>query len=88
MDDKTLLLILIGGGIAAYLAYSLSKSAQAQPSGGGDTGGGAGQTPPVAVDYGNAGTGLGSGFGLSNLSQQALCRVAPSLCWNPAPPLW
>jgi len=76
MDGKTLLLVLLGGGVAAYLAYSLAKPAPASPSGGGGTGD-AGQTPP-AVDYGDAGAGLG--FGLGNLGQDALCRVAPSLC--------
>jgi len=84
MDGKTLLLVLLGGGVAAYLAYSLAKPAPASPSGGGT--GDAGQTPPAVVDYGDAGAGLG--FGLGNLGQDALCRVAPSLCswwWNPAP---
>ncbi|ACV05049.1 VP22 [Thermus phage P23-77] len=85
MDGKTLLLVLLGGGVAAYLAYSLAKRAPASPSSGGGTGD-AGQTPPAVVDYGDAGAGLG--FGLGNLGQDALCRVAPSLCswwWNPAP---
>jgi hypothetical protein len=89
MDGKTLLLMLIGGGIAAYLAYSLTKSAQsAQPSGENGMGG-------DAETGGDAGTGLD--FGLSN---NALCRVAPELCnpvlkldssfpvLKPAPTLW
>lgn len=91
MDGKTVLLMLIGGGVAAYLAYSLAKggSTGAPASTAGE--GGEQALPPAVVDYGydpgyqNPGGGL-TGFGLGALGDSTLCRVAPSLCswYNPA----
>ncbi len=85
MDGKTVLLMLIGGGVAAYLAYSLAKggSTGAPASTAGE--GGEQALPPAVVDYGQNVGGL-PGFGLGELGQDALCRVAPSLCswYNPA----
>lgn len=87
MDGKTLILVLIGGGVAAYLAYSLAKGGPSSGTYGGETGGSSGgqAAPPAVVDYGNEPGGL-AGFGLSDLGDNALCRVAPSLCswYNPA----
>lgn len=89
MDSKTLLLMLIGGGVAAYLAYSMAKgsssaSAATPPATPGESGDSGDQAkPPAVVDYGNE---SGLGFGLGSLGDNALCRVAPSLCswYNPA----
>lgn len=83
MDGKTLLLMLIGGGVAAYLAYSLAKGGStASPGGAGSGEAGDQAAPPAVVDT------MPSpyGWGLGGLSDDALCRVAPSLCswFNPA----
>jgi len=83
MESKTLLLVLVGFGVAAYVAYQLGKGgaggsqpsqdAPAQPS-----------PPPSSVDEGS-----GNLFpGLSGMDQATLCRVAPSLCaWRIPRPL-
>lgn len=78
MDGKTLLLVLIGGGVAAYLAYTWAKGkgqpAQA-PSEGSEAEG-----PPVAVDQGT------DPFGIGGMDWDRLCRVAPNLCsWFRSP---
>lgn len=73
MESRTLLLALLGFGVAGYLAYQLAKG-QAAPA--------PAENPPVVVDdFGGQ-----PPFGLGNLGQDALCRVAPSLCgwYNPA----
>ncbi len=88
MESKTLLLALLGFGVAGYLAYQLAKGQTA-------TGSGQAETAPAPSDFGGQ-----PPFGLGNLGQDALCQVAPSLCgWynrayvgRPAPlpvvPVW
>jgi len=84
MDSRTLLLMLLGGGIAAYLAYSLAKGRAQEPAPSqipeqppSEVPGG---SPPYVVDQ------APSPFGLGVLDPGALCRVAPSLCgwFNPS----
>lgn len=86
MESRALLLALLGFGVAGYLAYQLAKG-QGQATAGqtpeqskappAQT-----ETPPVVVgDFGGQ-----LPFGRGGLGQDALCRVAPSLCgwYNPA----
>jgi hypothetical protein len=84
MESKTLVLVLLGFGVAAYVAYQLGKGgaeeskpspdAPAQPS----------PPPSSGLDQGG-----GNLFpGLSGMDQATLCRVAPSLCaWRIPRPL-
>ncbi len=83
MDSRTLLLMLLGGGITAYLAYSLAKGGRAQELAPGPEQAPSevpGDSPPYVVDT------APSPFGLGILDPGALCRVAPSLCgwFNPS----
>ena len=83
MESKTLLLALVGFGVAAYVAYQLGKggaggsqpsqNAPAQPS------------PPPSSGL----EGSGNLFpGLSGMDQATLCRLAPSVCaWRIPRPL-
>lgn len=78
MDGKTLLLVLIGGGVAAYLAYAWAKGKGQSPSEVSEEGGTGG--PPVAIDTGT------DPFGIGGMDWDRLCRVAPSLCsWFRSP---
>lgn len=82
MESKTLLLALLGFGVAAALAYQLAKGQAAAGQGQPETAPAPAENPPVVVDdFGGQ-----PPFGLGNLGQDALCRVAPSLCgwYNPA----
>ena len=98
MESRALLLALLGFGVAGYLAYQLAKGQGQATAGQGqsETAPAQAENPPVVVDdFGGQ-----PPFGLGNLGQDALCRVAPSLCgWHnpayvgrPAPlpvvPLW
>ena len=82
MESRTLLLALLGFGVAGYLAYQLAKGQAAAGQGQSETAPAQAENPPVVVDdFGGQ-----PPFGLGNLGQDALCRVAPSLCgwYNPA----
>ncbi len=86
MESRALLLALLGFGVAGYLAYQLTKG-QGQATAGqtpkqSEAPPAQTETPPVVVDdFGGQ-----PPFGLGGLGQDALCRVAPSLCgwYNPA----
>ncbi|UZX16351.1 hypothetical protein KQ693_04815 [Thermus sp. PS18] len=97
MESRALLLALLGFGVAGYLAYQLAKG-QGQATAGqtpkqseappaqtpkqSEAPPAQTETPPVVVgDFGGQ-----LPFGLGGLGQDALCRVAPSLCgwYNPA----
>ena len=84
MESKTLLLALVGFGVAAYVAYQLGKggaragsepsqNAPAQPS------------PPPSSGLDEGGGNLFPG--LSGMDQATLCRLVPSACawWIPRP---
>jgi hypothetical protein len=82
MESKTLFLVLLGFGVAAYVAYQLGKGAgeskpsqdaPAQPS----------PPPSSGLDEG------GNLFpGLSGMDEATLCRLAPSVCaWRIPSPL-
>jgi hypothetical protein len=87
MESKTLLLALVGFGVAAYVAYQLGK-------------GGAGESKPSSEPSQNApaqpspppSSGLEGGGnlfpGLSGMDEATLCRLAPSVCaWRIPRPL-
>jgi len=84
MESKTLLLALLGFGVAAYVAYQLGKGgageskpsqdAPAQPS------------PPPSSGLEEGGKNLFPG--LSGMDESVLCRLAPSVCaWRIPRPL-
>jgi hypothetical protein len=84
MESKTLLLALVGFGVAAYVAYQLGKggaggpqpsqNAPAQPS------------PPPSSGLEEGGKNLFPG--LSGMDEATLCRLAPSVCaWRIPRPL-
>jgi hypothetical protein len=84
MESKTLLLALVGFGVAAYVAYQLGKGgageskpsqdAPAQPS------------PPPSSDLDEGGGNLFPG--LAGMDESVLCRLAPSVCaWRIPRPL-
>jgi hypothetical protein len=83
MESKTLLLVLLGFGVAAYVAYQLGKGAgESQPSPDAP----AQPSPPPSSDLDQGGGNLFPG--LSGMDQATLCRVAPSLCaWRIPRPL-
>ena len=70
MDGKTLLLMLIGGGLAAYLAYSMVRP---QVQGNGENSAPTGD-PLSAPPSGDPAFGLGN--------QDMACRLFPELCPN------
>jgi hypothetical protein len=88
MESKTLLLALVGFGVAAYVAYQLGKGgagesqpsqdAPAQPS-----------PPPSSGPDEGLDEGGGNLFpGLSGMDESVLCRLAPSVCaWRIPRPL-
>jgi hypothetical protein len=83
MESKTLLLALVGFGVAAYVAYQLGKGAgESKPSQDAP----AQPSPPPSSGLDEGGGNLFPG--LSGMDPATLCRVAPSLCpWRIPSPL-
>ncbi len=88
METKTVVLALLGFGVAAYVAYQLGKgggsiaASQDVPKSPG-TG-----SPEPLPSNGLDGSGGNLFPGLSGMDQSVLCRLAPSLCaWSIPRPL-
>jgi hypothetical protein len=87
MESKTLLLALVGFGVAAYVAYQLGKGSagESKPSSEPSQNAPAQPSPPPS-------SGLEGGVnlfpGLSGMDESVLCRLAPSVCaWRIPRPL-
>jgi hypothetical protein len=81
MESKTLLLALVGFGVAAYVAYQLGKGgAESTPASGSEPSQNAPAQPSPPPSSG-LDEGGGNLFpGLSGMDQDTLCRLAPSVC--------
>jgi hypothetical protein len=90
MESKTLLLALVGFGVAAYVAYQLGKggAGESKPASGSEPSQNApAQTsPPPSSGLDEGGGNLFPG--LSGMDEATLCRLAPSVCaWRIPRPL-
>ena len=90
MESKTLLLVLAGFGVAAYVAYQLGKggAGESKPASGSEPSQKA-LDDPVPLPSSGLDEGGGNLFpGLSGMDQATLCRLAPSVCaWRIPRPL-
>jgi hypothetical protein len=90
MESKTLLLALVGFGVAAYVAYQLGKggAGESRPASGSEPSQNAPAQPSPPPSSG-LDKGGGNLFpGLSGMDESVLCRLAPSVCaWRIPRPL-
>jgi len=94
MESKTLLLALVGFGVAAYVAYQLGKggTGESKPASGSEPSQNAPAQPSPPPSSGlDEGLDEGGGNlfpGLSGMDESVLCRLAPSVCaWRIPRPL-